>query len=469
MEISSVQDQIIDKYTGIKIHFVAIGGSAMHNLAIALKKKGCQITGSDDDIFEPSSSRLAQYGLMPSSLGWHPSRIHKGLDAVILGMHAKADNPELARAIKLGIKIYSYPEFLYEHSRNKTRIVIAGSHGKTTITSIILHVLQYHKINTDYMVGAHLDGFDVMVKLSDDAPYMVMEGDEYLSSALDKRPKFHIYKPQIALISGIAWDHINVFPTFENYIDQFRTFIQLIEENGKLIYCANDDTLTKLCNEFRNSSLCIFPYSLPAHEIIEGKTHIKLEKNLYPINIFGQHNLMNLSGALSLCKQLGVSDSMFYEAIRSFSGASNRLELLAKSDKTIVFKDFAHAPSKVKASMRAVKEQFKNGKLYAFLELHTYSSLNTNFVDEYRGTLDDADECVIFYNPHTLKIKGLPMLSPEQIKNAFNKPGLVVVDEPGKLQKIILGKRENEGCFLFMSSGNFGNLNLQQIASELIE
>jgi UDP-N-acetylmuramate: L-alanyl-gamma-D-glutamyl-meso-diaminopimelate ligase len=452
----------------MRVHFIAIGGSAMHNLAIALKKKGYHVTGSDDEIFEPSRTRLQNYGLLPDTLGWDPNRIQKGIDAIILGMHAKENNPELVKATKLGLKIFSYPEFLYQQSRDKTRIVIGGSHGKTTITSMILHVLQHHKFNTDYMVGAQLKGFDVMVKLSEDAPFMVLEGDEYLSSALDKRPKFHLYRPHIALLSGIAWDHMNVFPTFENYLDQFRIFIQKIEENGKLIYCEEDPVLKQLCEEQNSDLLCLYPYKVPDYEIEDGITYVKGKKNLYPLNVFGRHNLLNLSGALSVCKQLGLTNPMFYEAMKSFKGASNRLELLDKNENTIVFKDFAHAPSKVKATVRAVKEQYPGRRLFSFLELHTYSSLNENFLDEYRNSLEMADDACVFYNPHALKIKGLPDVSPERIYSAFNKPGLQVIDNPDLLKKSIMTKKQDNSCFLFMSSGNFGNLKLQEIAGEIV-
>lgn len=452
----------------MKVHFIAIGGSAMHNLAIALKKKGYHVTGSDDEIFEPSRTRLETHGLLPAKQGWDPGRIHKGLDAVILGMHAKADNPELIKATKLNLKIYSYPEFLYEQSRNKTRIVIGGSHGKTTITSIILHVLQHNNIDTDFMVGAQLRGFDVMVRLSEKAPFIVLEGDEYLSSALDKRPKFHLYKPHIALLSGIAWDHINVFPTFENYLDQFRIFIKQIEENGKLIYCEEDQILKQLCEEHSNELLILYPYKTPGYEIIDGRTYIKVKKNTHLLNIFGKHNLLNVSGALAVCKQLGVSNSMFFDAMSTFKGASNRLELLDKNDDVCIYKDFAHAPSKVKATMEAVKEQFPNRKHFALLELHTYSSLNDNFLDEYKNTLDMADEAFVFYNPHALKIKNLPDVSPERIIAAFDKPGLQVFDDPAQLKKTLLSKKQDNACFLFMSSGNFANLRLQEIAGELV-
>lgn len=453
----------------MKIHFIAIGGSAMHNLAIALHKKGYEVTGSDDEIFEPSRGRLQKYGLLPPETGWNSNKITSELDAVILGMHAKEDNPELLKAKELKLDIYSYPEFLYQQSRNKNRIVIGGSHGKTTITSMIIHVLQYHNIDTDYMVGAQLDGFEVMVKLSDDAPHIILEGDEYLSSPIDKRPKFHLYKPNIALISGIAWDHINVFPTFENYLDQFRIFIQKIEDYGKLVFCKEDQTVKKLCKETARENICKLPYGLPDYEIKNGITYIKLYDNFFPVRVFGEHNLLNISGAMTVCKQLGITDDMFLEAIGTFKGASNRLQMLAKSENVVVFKDFAHAPSKLKATIQAVKSQFPEKKLIAFIELHTYSSLNKNFIAEYKGAMDAADVAYVFYNPAALKLKRLPEISPKMILEAFNKKNLKVYSDSAELKTEILKQKQNNTVFLFMSSANFGNIDIQSIAKELTE
>ncbi len=452
----------------MKVHFIAIGGSAMHNLAIALHKKGYQITGSDDEIFEPSKSRLEKYGLMPEKMGWDLENIHAELDSVILGMHAHADNPELLEAKRLHIPIYSYPEFLYEQSKNKTRIVIGGSHGKTTITSMILHVLQYHDIKTDYMVGAQLEGFEVMVKITQDAPFMVLEGDEYLSSPIDKRPKFHLYKPHIALLTGIAWDHINVFPTFDIYKEQFRTFIKVIEENGKLIFCENDPVLKELCEEEDRKDILLYPYGLPDYEIIKGKTNLIDNGIPYPLQIFGQHNLLNLSGALNVCRHAGISDRMFMEAIVSFKGASNRLEWLAESDSTVVFKDFAHAPSKLKATTQAVKEQYPQRKVIALMELHTYSSLSNAFLNEYRDSMRDADLAIVYFNPHALELKRLPDISPEQIARAFGGNNLIVINDAALVKKKILENKMPDTAFIFMSSGNFGGLEIKEIAEELV-
>ncbi|WP_316931029.1 UDP-N-acetylmuramate--L-alanine ligase [Pedobacter antarcticus] len=376
----------------MRIHFIAIGGSAMHNLAIALHKKGMLVTGSDDFIFEPSASRLARYGLFPSESGWRPEVINRQLDAVILGMHARADNPELLRAQELGLRIYSYPEYIYEQSKDKFRVVIGGSHGKTTITSMILHVLNYYNHEIDYLVGAQLEGFDTMVKLTDSAPVIIIEGDEYLSSAIDRRPKFHLYNANLAVISGVAWDHVNVFPTFENYLTQFSIFIDTIMPDGELIFCEDDAELVKMVNEKKN--LKATGYQIPLHAIENGITH--LEPGHQELKIFGNHNLMNLSAARQVCERLGISIPEFNEAIKSFKGASKRLELLFSDENTNVYKDFAHSPSKLKATIEAVKTQFEERKLVACIELHTFSSLNKKFLLQYHDTMFNADNPIVY-------------------------------------------------------------------------
>jgi len=447
----------------MKVHFIAIGGSAMHNLAIALHKKGYEVSGSDDEIFDPSRKRLIQHGLLPDQTGWFPRKLHKGLDAVILGMHAKPDNPELARARELDLKIFSYPEYLYEQSKNKTRIVIGGSHGKTTITAMVLHVLHHHQVQTDYMVGAQLDGFDVMVALSDQAPYMVIEGDEYLSSPIDRRPKFHIYKPHIALISGIAWDHINVFPSFEMYLDQFRRFIHCIEDGGKLIYCADDQLVRAICEEEATGSICLFPYSLPMYESDNGKVKLIHQGVKYQIQVFGKHNLLNINGSRLVCQQLGITDDMFFEAIQSFKGASRRLERVFQKNDLTVFRDFAHAPSKIKASTEAVKEYFPGRRLIACIELHTFSSLNEHFLNHYKGSLAMADEAIVYFDPHAIRLKKLPDLDPGLIISAFDKPGLKVFTDSGRLRDHILSLSLSNSACLFMSSGNFGGLQFNEL------
>lgn len=434
----------------------------MHNLAIALHKKGYKVTGSDDQIFEPSRTRLMQHGLLPEQIGWIPRRIGKKTDTVIVGMHAKPDNPELIRSQELGLKVFSYPEFLYEQSKNKTRIVIGGSHGKTTITAMILHVMKYHKMDTDYMVGAQLDGFDVMVKISDSAPVMVMEGDEYPSSPTDLRPKFHLYKPHIAVISGIAWDHINVFKTFDVYTDQFRKFIHCIEKEGKLIFCDSDKLVRDVCNSEADESLSLYPYNMPDHEISEGKTFILSDDQRYPIRLFGKHNLLNMNAARIVVAQLGITEDMFYEAIKEFKGASKRLETLFDDGDTMMIRDFAHAPSKLKATVNAVKEQYPDKNLVACMELHTYSSLSEHFLSHYEGSMDLADKAFVFYNPHALMLKKLPMLDPDAVTKAFAKSGLRVITDKETLEKELNEINKRKSCFLMMSSGDFGGLDLNK-------
>jgi UDP-N-acetylmuramate: L-alanyl-gamma-D-glutamyl-meso-diaminopimelate ligase len=444
----------------MRIHFIAIGGSAMHNLAIALVKKGDVITGSDDEIFEPSKSRLAAYGILPPSPGWDETRIHAGLDAVVLGM-------QLLKARSLGLKIYSYPEYLYEHAKNKKRIVIGGSHGKTTITSIILHVLKYYSIPCDYMVGAQLEGFDVMVSLSDSAPYIVLEGDEYLTSALDRRPKFHVYRPDVALISGIAWDHINVFPTFDIYVEQFRTFIDLIPPGGTLVYCADDPILKELCPSAKQD-IIKRPYTLPEFTISDGITSLIYKGKAYPIQLFGRHNLLNINGARLICHELGVTDAMFYEAVTSFKGATKRLELVTVNATTAFYRDFAHAPSKLKATIDALKEQYPGRTLVACMELHTYSSLNTVFLPHYHGTMDKADIAMVYYNPHVLSLKRLPDLSPDGVHDAFAHRNMKVYTDSGIIVNDLHNMHWEGKNLLMMSSGDFDGMDMKKLACEIV-
>jgi len=449
------------------IHFIAIGGSAMHNLAIALHKKGYFITGSDDEIFEPSRTRLDKYGLLPSQVGWNPDLITKSLDAVILGMHARADNPELLKAQELGVSVFSYPEYLYEQSKDKVRVVVGGSHGKTTITSMILHVLNCQGIDADYMVGAQLEGFEVMVKLSNEARFMVLEGDEYLTSPIDRRPKFHLYKPDIAILSGIAWDHINVFPTFEIYVDQFRKFIALIPENGYLAYSSSDDVLSELCRE-------TFPvkeiegYALPEYSIKNGITSLHFNGKTYDLQVFGKHNLMNINGARLICNKIGVSNEDFFQAIASFKGASKRLELVKKSEKTAVYKDFAHSPSKLKATIDAVKEQYPERKLVACMELHTFSSLNKEFLLQYKNAMDKADCAFVYFNPHTIEHKKLEMIDVAYVKECFANPDLTVITDSQKMVEELYGMNWAQSNLLLMSSGNFDGLDFVEVAKNIL-
>ena len=449
------------------IHFIAIGGSAMHNLALALHHKGYIVTGSDDVIFEPSKGRLATKGLLPEVFGWFPEKIHKDLDAVILGMHAKPENPELLRAQELGLTIYSYPEFLYEQSKDKTRVVIGGSHGKTTITSMILHVLNYHGIEVDYMVGAQLDGFDRMVHLTEKNDFMVLEGDEYLSSPIDRRPKFHLYKPNIALLSGIAWDHINVFPTFENYVEQFQIFVDSIVKGGSITYNEEDPEVVKVVEASENA-IRKLPYSTPEYSVEDGQTLLETPEGPMPIEIFGKHNLNNLAGAKWICQNMGVDEDDFYEAIATFSGASKRLEKIAEGDSAVVYKDFAHSPSKVAATTNAVKEQYPNRKVIACLELHTYSSFNSEFLKEYKGALDAADEAIVFYLPESVKIKKLKEVTPAQISQAFERDDLQIYSNANAFKDFVFGQDYKNSVLLLMSSGNYGGLDLEALKS-LIE
>ena len=446
----------------MRAHFIAIGGSAMHNLAIALHLKGYQVTGSDDAIFEPSKSRLEKRGLLPLELGWFPGKITLDIDAVILGMHAKADNPELLKAQESGLKIYSYPEFLYEQSKNKTRVVIGGSHGKTTITSMILHVMHFHHIEVDYMVGAQLDGFETMVNLTEDNDFIVLEGDEYLSSPIDRRPKFHLYQPNIALISGIAWDHINVFPTYENYLSQFEIFIQKITNGGILVY-NEDDLEVKRVAEAATNPIRKLAYHTPEYTVENGITLLKTPEGEMPIEVFGAHNLNNLAGAKWICQNMGVDEADFYEAIASFKGASKRLEKIAESKTKVAFKDFAHSPSKVAATTKAVKEQFPDRKLIACLELHTYSSLNAQFLKEYEGALEFADVAVVFYSPEAVKIKQLEEVTYHQIALAFNREDLIIFTNAEEFKSFLFQQNFQNSALLLMSSGNYGGLNFDEV------
>ncbi|WP_281846988.1 UDP-N-acetylmuramate--L-alanine ligase [Olleya namhaensis] len=446
----------------MNVHFIAIGGSAMHNLALALHNKGYQVTGSDDTIFEPSKSRLEVKGLLPETFGWFPEKVTGNLDAIVLGMHAKADNPELLKAQELGLKIYSYPEFLYEQSKHKTRVVIGGSHGKTTITSMILHVMHYHDRDVDYMVGAQLEGFDVMVKLTDDNDFIVLEGDEYLSSPIDRRPKFHLYKPNIALLSGIAWDHINVFPTYENYVEQFSIFVDSIVKGGSINYNEEDPEVKRVVEASENPIRKI-AYNTPEYTVENGETLLETPEGPMPIEVFGKHNLNNLAGAKWICQHMGIDEDDFYEAISTFKGASKRLEKIAESKTSVAYKDFAHSPSKVKATTNAVKEQYENRTLVACLELHTYSSLNAEFLKEYKGALDAADVAVVFYSPHAVEIKKLDSVSEQQIADAFQREDLIIYTNPEDFKNYLFSQKFDNKALLLMSSGNYGGLDFDEV------
>jgi len=451
----------------MKVHFIAIGGSAMHNLAIALHKKGFNVTGSDDEIFEPSKGNLAKYSLLPENNGWFPEKLNNTYDAVILGMHARADNPELLKAQELGLKIYSYPEYLYEQCKDKKRIVIGGSHGKTTITSMIMHVMLENNIDFDYMVGAQLEGFETMVKLTHEAKIAIFEGDEYLTSPIDLRPKFHLYKPHIALLSGVAWDHINVFPTFDIYVEQFKIFANLIEPNGNLIYFENDTILASIAKEMKN--IKTLPYGTPKHKLENGITSIITKDEIYPMAVFGEHNLQNIAGSKLVCNEIGINDEQFYNAIKTFKGASKRLQLLASTNNTSVYLDFAHSPSKLKATTKAVKAQFPNRKLIACMELHTFSSLKEDFLPQYKDSMNTADIAYIYFNPHTIEHKKLKQITEEQVAESFGGENVKVFTNANLLVNELLSTSWENKNLLLMTSGNFSGIDFKDFAKKIIE
>jgi len=450
----------------MKIHFISIGGSVMHQLAIALKRKGYQITGSDDEIFEPSKSGLLGEGILPLKNGWFPEQITNDLDAVILGMHAKADNPEMARAKELGLPIYSFPEYIYKESLQKTRIVVGGSHGKTTTTAMIMHALKKTNFPFDYLVGARLEGFAQSVNITD-APVIICEGDEYPASAIEKKPKFHFLFPHIAILTGIAWDHINVFPTFQNYLEQFKIFITKIESGGKLIYNKEDQVLNNLIRETRRADIDYLSYSIPQHFISNGETTVLIEGAESQLKVFGNHNLLNLQAAWLVCKQLKISSAQFVEAISTFTGAAKRLELLAKNDQTTIYRDFAHAPSKVKATIEAVKKQLPDRKLIALLELHTFSSLNEKFMQEYSGVMDSADEAAVFYSQHALELKRMPELKKDIVQQGFQKKNLQVITQKKELENWLKNLEIENAAILLMSSGNYDGIDIDAFAKQI--
>ncbi|MBE7176547.1 MAG: peptidoglycan synthetase [Mucilaginibacter polytrichastri] len=450
----------------MRIHFIAIGGSAMHNLAIALHKNGHEVSGSDDVFYEPSAGRLKKYGLLPEKAGWFPEKITGETGSVILGMHAKADNPELLEAQRLGIRIYSYPEYIYEQSRKKTRVVIGGSHGKTTITAMIMHVLRVRDRAFDYLVGAMLDGFETMVQLSD-APLILIEGDEYLASPIDRRPKFHLYKAHLAVLSGIAWDHINVFPTFDNYKLQFRLFLESMEKDGKVGYAPDDQDLAGVIAD-DHSALEKIMYSAPEHTIENGVTYILNGEERIPLRVFGRHNLTNIGAARQICLWLGINETDFYHAISSFKGAARRLELLGKNEHVFIYKDFAHSPSKLKATLNAARLQFPDKKLIACMELHTFSSLNENFLSQYAGTMAEADEALVFIDQKTFAQKGMEPFSEEKVKSTFQKNDLTFLTNPADFENFLREISENDYILLLMSSGNFGGINMDDVTAHLL-
>lgn len=448
----------------MRIHFIAIGGAAMHNLALALHQQGHTVTGSDDEIFEPSRSRLMRAGLYPKEMGWYPEKITAALDAIILGMHARLDNPELLRAQRLGLSVYSYPEFIYRQSETKTRIVISGSHGKTTITSMIMHVLKHQKKPFDYLVGSQIEGFETMVELNPHHAVVVIEGDEYFASPIQMIPKFHLYHPHIAVLSGIAWDHINVFPSFELYLDAFKQFIEKMEQGGTLIWYGGDAHLKTMVESGIRSDLKYLSYQLPPHIIKDQTTYIKLsDGQLLSLEFFGAHNLMNMEAARLVCKQIGIETDAFYQAISTFKGAARRLEVFYKDDTRVVFRDFAHSPSKLKATIEAVTQQFPDRNIACLMELHTFSSLNKDFLPQYVGCMNNAKEAVVYYNPETISHKKLPSISAKDIKDAFQHPALRVISELDELQLYMQSLRNDNRSVLLMSSGNWGGADIAGI------
>ena len=451
----------------MKVHFISIGGSVMHQLAIALKRKGYNVSGTDDEIFEPSCTNLQNEGLLPKKMGWQPNLITPDIDAIILGMHAKEDNPEIKKAKELGLPIFSFPEYIFQESKAKTRVVVGGSHGKTTTTSMIMHVLKVAQKKFDYLVGARLEGFDQSVNITD-APIIICEGDEYPASVIEKRPKFHFLFPHVAILTGIAWDHINVFPTFSFYLEQFIIFINKIEVGGIIIYNETDVVLNKLVLENKRADIRYQPYSVPSHTIKNGKTAIDINGSKKELNVFGDHNLLNLHAAYFACKELGIDTQTFVDAISNFTGASKRLEKMAENNSTIVYRDFAHAPSKVKATIEAVKQQYPNRKLVAALELHTFSSLNEQFMSEYKGAMDKADEAAVFYSKHALELKRMPDLPKEVVKNGFEKEGLEVITDKSVLEKWLMERDFKNSTLVFMSSGNYDGLDIAAIAIKAV-
>ncbi len=452
----------------MRVHFISIGGSVMHQLAIALHKKGYQVTGTDDEIFEPALTNLTKEGLLPAKIGWQPDLITSEIEAIILGMHAKNDNLELIRARELGLKIYSFPEYIYHESQDKKRVVIGGSHGKTTTTSMIMHVLQKLHKNFDYLVGAKVEGFDQSVNITH-APVIICEGDEYPASAIERKPKFHFLFPHVAILTGIAWDHINVFPTFEFYLEQFVIFIHKIEKDGLLIYNASDPVLKQLVEANQRKDIRYRAYSVPENTIHNGKTSVTIEGTSGTLEVFGNHNLMNLLAAYYACKELGVDASAFVPAIASFTGAAKRLEVMALNNSTNVYRDFAHAPSKVKATIEALKQQYPDRKLIGILELHTYSSLNEQFMPEYRGAMDKADTAIVFYSNHALEVKRMPHLPIEKVVEGFDKQGLLVMNDKETLWQWLQSQTYQNTNIVLMSSGNYDGLDMLTFAKQITQ
>lgn len=443
----------------MRVHFISIGGAVMHNLALALHNKGFKVTGSDDEIYEPAKSRLEKAGILPQKICWNTENITPNLDAIVLGMHARKDNPELIKAQELGLKIYSFPEYMYEQTKNKKRIVVGGSHGKTSTTAMILFVLKYYNIDFDYLVGSLIDGFETMVGISETSKLAVFEGDEYLNSAIDPRPKFHFYHTEIGIITGIAWDHINVFPTYENYVEQFEIFIKGLPKNGALIYCA-DDKEVKRISENTPSEARLIPYTTPQNKVVDGVTYLVLKGKEIPLKVFGNHNLQNMMAAKFACMEAGITEEQFYEAIQHFKGTAKRLETINETNTSVIYRDFAHAPSKLKATVNAVKNLYPKRKLIAAYELHTYSSLNKAFLPHYNQCMHEADVCAVLFSKHALEMKKMPMLNEDEVAEGFGGEVKVFTDK-NELRKFIESHYTGNENLLLMSSGTFDGMDMQ--------
>lgn len=449
------------------IHFIAMGGAIMHQLAIALHNKGYKITGSDDEINDPARTNLGAKGILPEQEGWHPEKINTSIDAIVLGMHAKGENPELKTAQELNIPIYSFPEYVYEVSKEKKRVVIAGSHGKTTITSMIMHILRDRGIDFDYLVGAKVEGFDLSVKLTD-APIIILEGDEYPASVIEKKPKIFFYHPHISVLSGIAWDHINVFPTYENYLWQFEHYLSNIEANAPLFYNAEDEEVKKLVAKSA-TQLNAQPYTMPDYKYKDGIAILNTNNGNIPLSVFGSHNLLNMQAAIAVCVELGISEEDCYKSIKTFTGAARRLEKMIEQDNLVVYRDFAHAPSKLKATLYATREAFPDRKLIACFELHTFSSLSEQYLKEYKGSMQAADKAIVYFSHHAIELKGLPPISNTTVKNHFDTDGLEVIDNKELLQtkvKALLSSTNEPTCLLLMSSGTFDGIDWNNVCSQ---
>ena len=440
----------------------------MHQLAIALQSMGHTVTGSDDEIEDPAKSNLAAAGILPPQTGWFPEKITNRLDAIVLGMHAKADNPELLAAQKWGLPIMSFPEYIYEVSKHKTRVVVAGSHGKTTVTSMIMHILKHNGIDFDYMVGAKVAGFEGSVRLSD-APLIILEGDEYPASAIEKKPKILFYHPNITVITGIAWDHINVFPTYDNYFSQFTGYLHGLEPQTRVVYNEEDAEVRRAVAS-TSEDIVKIAYQTPQWEYADGAFAIVTGIGKFPVSVFGRHNMQNIAAAMKACTELGIHWTKSLEAIASFTGAAKRLEQLYETPTLKVFRDFAHAPSKLKATLDAVREAFPEHFLLACFELHTYSSLNKDFMAQYSGSMDKADRAIVFYSHHALEIKGLPDVAAADVAAGFGNPGLTVTTESIQLVDYVTSAIRESGrptFLLLMTSGTFGGIDWKNVCSHI--